>query len=99
MCTRTCLFDRLRRVTVLVAYMSACLHVAVVLCLQPEWKIADPICTFLFSVLVVITTVTILRDTLNVLMEGTVTILRCMYERHCSLHAICARTSMTDVLF
>ncbi|CAD5115078.1 DgyrCDS4093 [Dimorphilus gyrociliatus] len=37
---------------------------------KPEWKIADPICTFFFSILVLITTITILRDTLNVLMEG-----------------------------
>ncbi|XP_043915996.1 zinc transporter 2-like isoform X2 [Protopterus annectens] len=38
---------------------------------KPEYKIADPICTFLFSVLVLITTMTILRDVLRVLMEGT----------------------------
>ncbi|VEL15136.1 unnamed protein product [Protopolystoma xenopodis] len=34
-------------------------------------KIADPICTFLFSVLVLLTTINILRDAMNVLMEGT----------------------------
>jgi hypothetical protein len=38
--------------------------------LQPEYKIADPICTFIFSVLVVATTFSILKDTLGVLMEG-----------------------------
>ncbi|GFO20848.1 Zinc transporter 2 [Plakobranchus ocellatus] len=38
---------------------------------RPEWKIADPICTFLFSLFVLITTITILRDILVVLMEGT----------------------------
>ena len=38
--------------------------------LQPEWQIADPISTFLFSVLVLITTLMILRDILLVLMEG-----------------------------
>ena len=38
--------------------------------LQPEWKLADPICTFLFSVLVLFTTLTILKDILMVLMEG-----------------------------
>ena len=37
---------------------------------QPEYKIADPICTFLFSIFVLGTTVTILRDILTVLMEG-----------------------------
>ena len=43
---------------------------AIIIYKRPEWKIADPICTFLFSVLVVITTITILRDSINVLMEG-----------------------------
>ena len=42
----------------------------VLLALQPEWKIADPICTFLFSVFVLITTFTIVRDIFIVLMEG-----------------------------
>ncbi|CAL4112296.1 unnamed protein product, partial [Meganyctiphanes norvegica] len=36
----------------------------------PEYKIADPICTFIFSVLVVFTTVPILRDLSHILMEG-----------------------------
>ncbi|NXU52596.1 ZNT2 protein, partial [Turnix velox] len=38
---------------------------------QPEYKYVDPICTFLFSALVLGTTLTILRDVLLVLMEGT----------------------------
>lgn len=33
-------------------------------------SIVDPICTFLFSVLVLITTFAILKDALTVLMEG-----------------------------
>ena len=37
---------------------------------QPEWKLADPVCTFLFSILVLISTINILKDTLRVLMEG-----------------------------
>lgn len=37
---------------------------------QPEYKIADPICTFLFSVFVLGTTITILRDVFRILMEG-----------------------------
>nr|XP_023687929.1 zinc transporter 3-like [Paramormyrops kingsleyae] len=36
----------------------------------PEYRIIDPICTFLFSVLVLGTTLTVLRDVLTVLMEG-----------------------------
>ena len=38
--------------------------------LQPEWKLADPICTFVFAILVLITTINILKDALSVLMEG-----------------------------
>lgn len=30
----------------------------------------DPICTFLFSILVILTTVAIIKDVMNVLMEG-----------------------------
>lgn len=37
---------------------------------QPEYKMADPICTFLFSLFVLGTTFTIMRDILVVLMEG-----------------------------
>ncbi|XP_069828657.1 proton-coupled zinc antiporter SLC30A2 isoform X2 [Dendropsophus ebraccatus] len=44
---------------------------AFVIYFKPEYKIIDPICTFLFSVLVLGTTLTILRDVLLVLMEGT----------------------------
>mmetsp|Transcript_150 Transcript_150/g.355 ORF Transcript_150/g.355 Transcript_150/m.355 type:complete len:257 (+) Transcript_150:2-772(+) len=40
---------------------------------RPEYLIADPICTFLFSILVIYTTISILREATNVLMEGTPT--------------------------
>lgn len=38
---------------------------------QPSWNLVDPICTFLFSILVLITTFNIIKDTLLVLMEGS----------------------------
>ncbi|KAL7061503.1 hypothetical protein AAHC03_0328 [Spirometra sp. Aus1] len=44
---------------------------AFVIFFKPEYKIADPICTFIFSVLVLLTTVSILKDAMNILMEGT----------------------------
>ncbi|XP_050345291.1 zinc transporter 2-like isoform X2 [Nymphalis io] len=44
---------------------------AIVIYFQPEWNLVDPICTFLFSVLVLITTFNIIKDTLLVLMEGS----------------------------
>ncbi|XP_048206522.1 zinc transporter 2 isoform X2 [Perognathus longimembris pacificus] len=44
---------------------------AYVIYFKPEYKFVDPICTFLFSILVLGTTLTILRDVILVLMEGT----------------------------
>nr|WLQ25299.1 solute carrier family 30 member 2 [Ctenopharyngodon idella] len=44
---------------------------AIIIYFRPEYKIADPICTFLFSVFVLGTTITILRDVFRILMEGT----------------------------
>ncbi|XP_026676302.1 zinc transporter 2-like [Diaphorina citri] len=43
---------------------------AVVIYFKPEWVLVDPICTFLFALLVLATTFTILRDIMIVLMEG-----------------------------
>jgi solute carrier family 30 (zinc transporter), member 2 len=37
----------------------------------PYYQIADPLCTFLFSLLVLITTLTVLKDAFRVLMEAT----------------------------
>nr|XP_057945122.1 zinc transporter 4 [Doryrhamphus excisus] len=37
---------------------------------KPEYKLADPICTYIFSVLVVFTTVRIIRDTTIIVLEG-----------------------------
>lgn len=44
---------------------------ALVIYFKPEYKIADPICTFLFSVLVLLTTFGIFTEVIRVLMEGT----------------------------
>ncbi|XP_056151515.1 proton-coupled zinc antiporter SLC30A2-like [Lampris incognitus] len=43
---------------------------AIIIYFQPHLKIADPICTFLFSVLVLGTTLRILKDVFRILMEG-----------------------------
>ena len=37
---------------------------------QPQYKVADPICTFIFSGIVLVTTLPIIRDLGWVLMEG-----------------------------
>lgn len=43
---------------------------ALIIFFKPEYRIADPLCTFLFSVLVLLSTIAILREALTVLMEG-----------------------------
>ena len=43
---------------------------ALIIHFRPDLKIVDPICTFVFSVLVLGTTITILKNTMNVLMQG-----------------------------
>ncbi|NXH70762.1 ZNT8 protein, partial [Hydrobates tethys] len=43
---------------------------ALIIFFKVRYKIADPICTFVFSIFVLATTITILRDILVVLMEG-----------------------------
>ncbi|XP_063041646.1 proton-coupled zinc antiporter SLC30A2-like [Engraulis encrasicolus] len=55
--------DLLQSISVLVS--------AMIIFFKPEYKIADPICTFLFSLFVLGTTFAIMRDIMVVLMEGT----------------------------
>ncbi|XP_060516395.1 proton-coupled zinc antiporter SLC30A2 isoform X2 [Cylas formicarius] len=43
---------------------------AIVIYYEPTWSMVDPVCTFIFSVLVVITTFAIIKDALLVLMEA-----------------------------
>ena len=43
---------------------------ALIIYFKPEWKIADPICTFLFSILVMFTTIPIFCDCMRILMES-----------------------------
>ena len=45
---------------------------AILIKIKPECKLADPICTFIFSILVLITTITIMHDIVRVLMEGKI---------------------------
>lgn len=39
---------------------------ALIIYIQPSWRIVDPICTFLFSVLVLFTTLNIMKDAILV---------------------------------
>ena len=44
---------------------------ALIIYFQPTWTIADPICTFVFTVLVMFTTVPVFKDCLIVLLEAS----------------------------
>jgi zinc transporter 2 len=44
---------------------------AIVIYINPNFTIADPICTFLFSIIVCFTTVPVFKDCIRVIMEGT----------------------------
>ncbi|KAK9067916.1 hypothetical protein SSX86_012027 [Deinandra increscens subsp. villosa] len=44
---------------------------AAIIWYNPKWKVVDPICTLLFSIIVLYTTINMLRDILEVLMEST----------------------------
>lgn len=43
---------------------------ALIIYIKPTWKIADPICTFIFAVLVLFTTLPVMSDCMKVLLEG-----------------------------
>lgn len=44
---------------------------ALIIYFKPEYAIIDPICTFVFSFIVLLTTIKILKDALEILMEAT----------------------------
>ncbi|XP_064485771.1 proton-coupled zinc antiporter SLC30A2-like [Ornithodoros turicata] len=43
---------------------------ALIIYFKPEYSIADPLCTFIFSIIVLLSTLAIMRDGILVLMEG-----------------------------
>lgn len=53
----------------LVQSVGVCIA-SIIIWVHPSWSLADPICTFLFSVLVLFTTLQILKESVYVLMEG-----------------------------
>lgn len=69
---------------------------------QPDLKLADPICTYIFSVLVLVTTVKIMRDTVLIVLEGetlpvAVTMVTVVYLLStCRLPAVYLRQASPD---
>lgn len=41
---------------------------AIIIYFKPTWQLADPICTFIFSIIVLCTTLTILKDAVLVIL-------------------------------
>ena len=52
-------------------FIAGVFTAALIIYFYPDYSIIDPICTFVFSLLVLATTVSILRNTIGVLMEAT----------------------------
>jgi zinc transporter 2 len=44
---------------------------AVIIYFKPEYKIADPLITFVFSVIVLFTTLPVMNDSMRILLEGS----------------------------
>ena len=44
---------------------------AVIIYFYPDYKIADPICTFIFSIIVCVTVWPVIKNCINILMEGS----------------------------
>jgi len=44
---------------------------AIIIYFRPDWHVVDPICTFIFTVLCIFTTIPIFRDCVSILMEAT----------------------------
>ena len=44
---------------------------AIIMNFKPTWTIADPICTYLFSVIICCTSIPVFKDCMKVIMEGT----------------------------
>ncbi len=44
---------------------------AIIINFKPEWTLADPLCTYLFSVIICCTSIPVFKDCMKVIMEGT----------------------------
>ena len=44
---------------------------AVIMNIKPTWTLADPLCTYLFSVIICCTSIPVFKDCIQIIMEGT----------------------------
>lgn len=54
---------------------------AIVIYFRPDYKIIDPICTYMFSIIVMFTTVNVFKECYQILMESTPSDIRIDYIR------------------
>jgi len=44
---------------------------SIIIYIEPAYKIADPLCTYLFSIIICVTTVPVFKECIYVLLEAT----------------------------
>ncbi len=44
---------------------------AIIMNFKPTWTLADPLCTYLFSVIICCTSIPVFKDCMKIIMEGT----------------------------
>jgi len=44
---------------------------AVIINLKPTWTLADPLCTYLFSIIITCTSVPVFKDCMKIIMEAS----------------------------
>lgn len=44
---------------------------SIIIYLKPEYHIADPLCTYLFSIIICVTTIPVFKECVNVMLEAT----------------------------
>ena len=44
---------------------------SIIIYINPAWKIADPLCTYLFSIIICCTTIPVFKECIYVLLEAT----------------------------
>ena len=55
----------------------------IIIYFRPDWHVVDPICTFIFTILCIFTTIPIFRHCVSILMEATpkdVDVIECFQE-------------------
>lgn len=44
---------------------------SIIIYFEPSYQIADPLCTYLFSIIICVTTIPVFKECVNVMLEAT----------------------------